>query len=89
VVETTQDLFEDSQLKHREHIRWLDHPVMGKHIHRRPAFKLSKTPDQSTAAPTLGQHNEYVYKELLGLSDEEIADLLAERVITTEADLPW
>jgi len=89
VVETTQDLFEDSQLKHRDHIRWLDHPVMGKHIHRRPAFKLSKTPDQPAAAPTLGQHNEYVYKELLGLSDEEIADLLAERVITTEADLPW
>jgi len=39
-------------------------------------------------APALGEHNEYVYKEVLGLSDDEIADLLIDGVITTEADLP-
>jgi crotonobetainyl-CoA:carnitine CoA-transferase CaiB-like acyl-CoA transferase len=27
-------------------------------------------------APCLGQHNEYVLKEILGMSDGEIADLV-------------
>ncbi len=51
-------------------------------------FRLSKTPDSQSAAPAMGQHNEYVYKEILGLSDDEIAELLIEKVITTDADLP-
>ena len=34
------------------------------------------------------EDNEYVYKEVLGYTDDEIADLLIEGVITTEADLP-
>jgi len=42
----------------------------------------------SDARLALGEHNEYVYKEVLGLSDDEIADLLIDGVITTEADLP-
>jgi crotonobetainyl-CoA:carnitine CoA-transferase CaiB-like acyl-CoA transferase len=32
------------------------------------------------AAPCIGEHNEYVYKELLGISDDEIANLVAEGV---------
>ena len=28
-------------------------------------------------APCLGQHNEYVLKEILGMSDDEIGDLVA------------
>jgi crotonobetainyl-CoA:carnitine CoA-transferase CaiB-like acyl-CoA transferase len=31
-------------------------------------------------APCLGQHNEYVYREILGLSDEEFIRLLNEGV---------
>ena len=34
-----------------------------------------------TAAPVLGQHNDYVYGKLLGLSDEEVARLIEERII--------
>lgn len=43
---------------------------------------LSKT-DWSIeeASPVLGQHNDYVYGKLLGLSDDEIADLKAQRII--------
>ena len=39
--------------------------------------------------PCLGEHNEYIYGEILGLTDDKIGDLLAEGIITTEADLPW
>ena len=38
-------------------------------------------PPHITAAPTLGQHNAYVYHELLGLSETEIARLIEEQVI--------
>ena len=88
VVQNMRDIAEDPQLKYRGHYRVLKHSVMGYHRYDALGFRLSKTPDSQFAAPALGQDNEYVYKELLGLSDDEIADLLVEGVITTEADLP-
>ena len=89
VVQNPQDLFEDPQVKHRGHFQVLEHKVIGAHAYNAPAYKLSKTPARLwKAGPCLGEDNEYVYKEILGYGDEEIADLLAEGVITTEADVP-
>ena len=88
VVESTKDLFEDPQLKYRGHFRKLEHKVIGLVDWDGPCFRLSKTPDRQFAPPCLGEHNEYVYKEILGLSDDEIADLLVEHVITTPEDFP-
>ena len=34
-----------------------------------------------TAAPVLGQHNNYVYGELLGLPDDEVAQFIEEQII--------
>ena len=34
-----------------------------------------------TEAPILGQHNEYVYQELLGMSGQEMNRLVEEQVI--------
>ncbi len=34
-----------------------------------------------TAAPVLGQHNDYVYSELLGLSSEEVAKYIDDQII--------
>ena len=34
-----------------------------------------------TAAPVLGQHNNYVYGELLGLSDDEVSQFIEEQII--------
>jgi crotonobetainyl-CoA:carnitine CoA-transferase CaiB-like acyl-CoA transferase len=34
-----------------------------------------------TEAPVLGQHNEYVYQELLGLTEQEATRLVEEQVI--------
>jgi len=88
VVKTAEDLFEDPQLLHREHFRWLEHPEIGVHAYNAPAYRLSKTPaDIRRAGPTLGQDNEHVYKELIGMSSDEIADLLVEGTITTEGDV--
>ncbi|MBI3931027.1 MAG: CoA transferase, partial [Chloroflexi bacterium] len=82
VVETGQDLMEhDPQLKHRRFFQELDHPEIGKHYSRRLAFMLSKSPCELRRGPLLGEHNEYALKEILGLTDEEIAELVIEGVV--------
>jgi benzylsuccinate CoA-transferase BbsF subunit len=44
---------------------------------------MSETPGELRwPAPLLGEHTEYVCKELLGLSDDEIADLLVAGALT-------
>ena len=77
------------QAKHREAFHWLNHKEIGSMLYTSPSYQLSKTPaDIWKAAPCLGEDNQYVYQEILGYSDDEVADLLVEGVITTEADLP-
>ena len=88
VVENCQDIFEDPQFKHRNYWRYLKHSVIGPHAYQSYGFLMSKSPDKRFAAPALGEHNEYVFKEILHLSDDEIAEALIEGAITTEADLP-
>ena len=89
VVSTCQDLFEDPQLKHRNHFVRLNHKEIGPMAYRAPAYKLSKTPAQLVRpAPCLGEHNEFVYKEILCYSADEVAEMLATGVITTEYDAP-
>ena len=82
VVQTGEDLHEhDPQLRHRRFFREFEHPQIGKCRVRGPSFVLSKSPYELRPAPLLGEHNEYALKELLGMSDEEIAELVIERVI--------
>ncbi len=84
MVENAEDQVDsDPQLKHRHFFWELDRPEGGgKYLS--PAgihFLLSKTPYELKRAPVLGEHNDYVYKELLGLSDEEVTELINEGVI--------
>lgn len=78
VVQSARELLDcDDHLKERGYYVYLDHPETGRAAYDGPPFKLSKTPGRlATPAPLLGQHTEYVCKEILGLTDEEIADLL-------------
>ena len=76
-VESGEDLVADPQLNHRGTHVILKHPEIGPHIYQAPPYRFSKTPHELTMpAPCLGQHNEYVLKEILGMSDDEVADLL-------------
>lgn len=87
VVETFEDMYDkDLQLRHRKAFPTVEHPETGKQIHRAPSYQMSKTPPVLGPGPMLGEHNNYVLKEIVGLSDDEIAGLLAEGCITTEAD---
>jgi benzylsuccinate CoA-transferase BbsF subunit len=88
VVETGKDIYEDRQLAHYGHFRKIDHPVMGTINSEIPPFKFSKSTDTHSRAPLLGEHNQYVLSEILGMTDDDISDLYADGVITTDADLP-
>ena len=89
VLTSGEGIVNDPQAKHREAFRWLKHQEIGPMLHNSPSYRLSKTPANIwKAAPCLGEDNEYVYKEILGYSDDDIAELLIEGVITTEADVP-
>jgi len=89
VTSTCQDLLEDPQYKHRGRFVTLHHKEIGPMIYRSPAYRLSKTPARLVKpGPCLGEDNEYIYKEVLGYSDDEVTDMLAEGVITTEYDAP-
>ena len=77
VVQTPEDLRNDPQLAHRGHYWMLDHPTMGHRAYDGPSFRLSETPAELTkAAPLLGEDNEYIYKDIVGMSDDEYVEHL-------------
>ena len=79
VVQTPEDLRNDPQLEHRGHFWMLDHPTMGRRAYDGPSFRLSETPaNLHKAAPLLGEDNEYVWKNVAGLGDEEYVELLID-----------
>lgn len=78
VVESAREMLDfDEHLKARGYYAYLDHPETGRSAYDGPPAKLSKTPGElRSPAPLLGQHTEQVCKEILGLGDDEIADLM-------------
>lgn len=83
VVQSVHQLiFEDAQISHLEYFTWLEHPEMGSSPYTGIEFALSDTPvGLRWAAPKVGEHSEFVLREILGKTDDEIADLLGELVV--------
>ena len=85
------EILDDPQMVDRGFYQPLDHEEVGTLMYHGPGWSMSKTPNRlRQAAPLLGEHNPYVYKEILGVSDEEYARLEAEGHIgmDMEADVP-
>jgi len=81
VVRDNEGVYLDPQLNHRGHFRKLNHAEMGDYTTEALPFRLSATPSQfERAAPCLGQDNYHVYTEILGISDDEFAQLSQEGV---------
>jgi len=76
MVNDTSDLFQDPQLKHRQHFQYLDHPELGVYATERSEFNLSLTPGSlERPAPLMGQHTEEVLTGFWGFSPEEYQSL--------------
>jgi len=81
VVKTGEDLCQDPQLNERHNFWRMEHKEIGHFRHMGQLFNLSKTPaEPRMPAPCLGEHTEYVCKELLGTADEEFVELLVDGV---------
>ena len=82
VVNTMKDIYTDPQLAQRPQWIELEHPEIGKMHYQRPPFILGRTPPgPSKRDPLFAEHNEYFYRQLLGLSEQEYNRLVEEKVI--------
>lgn len=91
-VANPQDVWFDRQLHSRGFFEMVapaaTAPDVGPRPHLRPAWKTSVArPGGARRAPEFGQHTEEVLRELLSLSDDELAELAAEGV-TAKAPTP-
>ncbi|MBI2761819.1 MAG: CoA transferase [Chloroflexi bacterium] len=75
VVLRPSDLYEDQQLAHRRFFVPLEHAVMGRMPYDGPVTLFSATPGGPRGAgPGLGEHSHEVLTELLGLTEEQVAE---------------
>jgi benzylsuccinate CoA-transferase BbsF subunit len=78
VVLKGSDLLADERLRARGHFWALPHAEMGTLDYNGPAYRFSRTPSRLTsAAPLLGEHTDEVMRTVLGMTDEQIAELHA------------
>lgn len=81
VVESCEDMLKDPQLKFRDNFWWLEQKEVGAFPTFGEPFLLSETPARPRRpAPLIGEHTEYVCRELLGIPEKEYAELLAAKV---------
>jgi CoA:oxalate CoA-transferase len=81
-VYTVDQLLTHPQLLARDMILRFPHPTLKEIVVPGIVPKLSDTPGSVRhPGPELGQHTAEIYRDLLGLSDEDIARLKAEQVI--------
>jgi benzylsuccinate CoA-transferase BbsF subunit len=90
MVSRPSDVYKDKQLEARHYWVPLDHEAMGRQkFEPQSSFIMSKTPRKILRpSPMLGEHNEYVFKELIGMSDDEIAEHIIDGSITTQMEGP-
>jgi crotonobetainyl-CoA:carnitine CoA-transferase CaiB-like acyl-CoA transferase len=83
VVQNAQDLLEkDEHIRSRNYYQYVEHPEAGREAHDGPAFHLSETPGYIAGpAPLMGEHTMEVCERIIGLTLDEIADLLADGVL--------
>lgn len=75
-------VLEDEQVKAREMIVEIEHPIAGKLKMPGVAIKLSETPGAVVApAPVLGQHTSEILQRFFGYSEAEIEDLYEKGVL--------
>jgi crotonobetainyl-CoA:carnitine CoA-transferase CaiB-like acyl-CoA transferase len=80
-VEDFGDVHDDPQVASRAHFVPLTHPFMGDGLYERNGFRLSDAPSgYDRPGPTLGQDQDWVLDELLGLSPAERTELEADGV---------
>ncbi|MCK4362504.1 MAG: CoA transferase [Dehalococcoidia bacterium] len=83
------ELAHDPHLNERGFFEELSHPEAGTHRYPGISWRMSRTPGRlRLPAPCFGEHNRFIFGELLGMSDEEVSRLADEGVSASEP-LPY
>jgi formyl-CoA transferase len=77
----TDELINDPFLRQRGMFQTVQHPVRGAVTIPAWPVHMSESCVPATASPVLGQHNQEVYGDLLGCSQDEVASLRADKAI--------
>jgi crotonobetainyl-CoA:carnitine CoA-transferase CaiB-like acyl-CoA transferase len=81
-INSIADIFEDPQYAARETITTVEHPTLGTLKMQNVIPKLDQTPGRiDHPGPELGAHNREVYVGELGLTDEDLAELVEQGVV--------
>ncbi|MEK7217361.1 MAG: CoA transferase [Chloroflexota bacterium] len=81
-VQNAKDLFNDPHLRERGMLTEVEHPEMPPLTFPGIPYRMSATPPRLLRhAPLLGHDNDYVFRELLGLTQAEIKRLVEREVI--------
>ncbi len=81
-VQRSSDLAVDPQYAHRGFHRFHQHPEMGEVPYAGNQFRIpGYQPGPHSHAPLLGEHNLDVLKDMIGMSEQEIADAIKEGVV--------
>jgi len=82
-VQNAEDLNEaDPQIEHRGVFFEMDHPVIGEARFEGVPIRFAETSaDNWRSGPLLGEDNEFVFRELLGVGADEYAELASTGVI--------
>jgi crotonobetainyl-CoA:carnitine CoA-transferase CaiB-like acyl-CoA transferase len=76
------DVFADPQLDFRDHFVELEHPKLGPGAYEHNGFRLSDAPaGYDRPGPVLGEHNDAVLGDILGLSVAELEALAVDGVL--------
>jgi benzylsuccinate CoA-transferase BbsF subunit len=75
------DLFHDPHLSARGALVEVDHPEVGVRRFAGAPWIMSGCDVEAVHAPLLGEHNDYVFRQLLGISEEELDGLQRDGVV--------
>ena len=79
---TSKDLADDPHLNARGFFARLEHPEVGVRAHTAMPWRLSNAPNGvRTPAPLIGNDTDYVMRDLLGYTAEEVAELKDAEVL--------
>ena len=75
------EILDDPHLNARNQIVTIDHPTRGRFRLPNCPVRLSASPAETTPPPLAGQHTTEVLGEVLGLSKDDVAALVARGVV--------
>ena len=88
VLNDGDGLLNDPHLVARGYMQLLDRPFVGKQIHPSAPWRLGESPiPVRHSAPTMGQHNDLVFRGMLGLSVADLSSLEQDGIIGTKPRL--